>query len=227
MTTRAQIRTFARTRADQDDATFPSDTEYNLYIDSAAKEVWFDLIQAGWPINFAVANKTATGTNPITLGISGTVAFIRGVYRVNGGRYEELHRVNEGHRAGLMTTGDASHYDVRIDPTNGPVLELLPLPSSGTYRVEYILEHPGFDADGTSWYGPARSDDLIVLKAAAWGCRKEGNDQGAAQLDREYVVLLDKVQTMAARFDMKNGHSIRDVADPIGNARRDSFDYDV
>jgi hypothetical protein len=226
LTTRAQIRTRARLRADQDDSTFPDDTEYNLLIDAAAKETWYDLIHAGWPINFASVTKTATGSNPITLGVSGTIAFVRGVFCNRGGAYDELRRVPEGERAALMSsTGQASFYDVRIDPTNGPVLELLPLPSSGSYVVQYILEHPGFAADATEWYGPARSDELVILRAAAAGCRKEGNDQGASMLDREYAMLLDKVQAMASWFDMRNGHTIRDVG-PLA-AGRDPFDYDV
>jgi hypothetical protein len=232
MATKAQIRTRARVRADQDNSTFPSDTQYDLLIDVAAKETWFDLIQAGWPINFATTDKTAAGTNPITLSISGTVAFIRGVFYKNGTTYTPLQRLNEGQRGNLMSaTGQsaASHYAVYIDPTNGPVLELLPLPSSGTYRVLYTLEHPGFAADGTEWYGPARSDELVVLKAAAAGMRKEGNDQGAAQLDREYAVLLEKVQNMAGWFDMNNGASIRDVgpAAALGSSSRMPFDFEV
>jgi hypothetical protein len=227
MATRLQIRTRARIRADQDDSTFPDDTEYNYLIDEAVKDVWYDLIQAGWPINFAAATKTATGSNPITLGISGTVAFIRGVYYINGSTFDELKRVNEGDRASLMsrTGGPATHYDVRIDPTNGPVLELLPLPSSGSYRVEYITEHPGLASDVTEWYGPARSDELVVLCTAAKAMRKEGNDQGAQQVTREYGYMLDKVQAMASWFDMRNSGSIRDVG-PLEMQRGD-FDYDV
>ena len=228
MATRATIRTRARIRADQDDSTFPDDTEYNYLIDEAAKEVWFDLVQAGWPVNFSAVDKTATGTNPITLGVSGTIAFIRGVFHNNGGVWEELDRVPEGKRAGLMSTTGASagYYDVRVDPTNGPVLELLPLPSSGTYRVHYILEHPGFTLDSDVWYGPARSDELVVLKAAAKGCRKEGNDQGAAVLDQEFAILMTKVQNMAGWFNMRHSVSIRDVGDSTAG-RRDGFDYDV
>lgn len=228
MATRAQLRTRARTRADQTDSTFPTDTEYNLLLDEAAKEAWYDLIQAGWPINFAAATKSATGTNPITLGISGTVAFIRGVYHINGSTYSELSRVNEGQRASLMSAGGvqaATSYDVRIDPSNGPVLELLPLPSSGSYRVEYVLEHPGFAGDSTAWYGPARSDELLVLRAAAKGMRKEGNDQGAGQLDREYGMLLEKVQQMASWFNMRHSASIRDTGAFPGT--KDPFDYDI
>lgn len=229
MATRAQLRTRARTRADQDDSTFPSDTEYNDFLDEAAKETWYDLVQAGWPINFATVDKTAAGTNPITLGVSGTIAFIRGVSYVNGTTRHELKRLNEGDRATLESvsgTTQASHYEVRIDPTNGPVLELLPLPSSGTYRVQYVLEHPGFAGESTEWYGPGRSDELLVLRAAAKGCRKEGNDQGAAQLDREYLLLLEKVQNMASWFDMRNPATIRDVGNML-DVGRDPFDYDV
>lgn len=231
MATRAEIRTRARIRADQNDSAFPTNTEYDYLIDEAAKEAWFDLVFSGWPINFTVLNK-AVATNPITLGISGTVAFIRGVYFIEGSVYHELKRVQEGDRATLLSqssTSRPSQYDVRIDPTNGPVLELLPQPASGTVRVEYILEHPGFAADGTAWYGPARSDELIVLRAAAKAMRKEGNDQGAAQVDREYTMLLDKVQQMAGWFNMRHSAVIRDVGDATGRGARsaDGFDYDV
>lgn len=231
MATRAQLRTRARIRADQNDSTFPTTTEYDYLLDECAKSVWYDLVGSGWPINFTVLNK-AVAANPITLGISGTVAFIRGVFFIEGSNYHELRRVQEGDRAGLLSnTGSArpSQYDVRIDPTVGPVLELLPQPASGTVRVEYILEHPGFAADGTEWYGPARSDELIVLCTAAKAMRKEGNDQGAAQVDREYAILLDKVQQMAGWFNMRHSAIIRDVGDPTGLPHRssDGFDYDI
>ncbi len=232
MSTRAQLRTYARARADQTDSEFPSDAEYNVWLDDGAREVWYDLVQAGWPVNYTAVNKTAAGTNPITLGVSGTIAFIRGVYYKQGTTYTELRRITEGDRASLLSvtgTTAASHYEMRIDATNGPVLELLPLPSSGTYRVEYILEHPGFSGDSVSWYGPGRSDELLVLKAAAKGCRKEGNDQGAKQLSDEYVYLLSKVQAMASWFDQRNAATIRDVGmeAQLGGGRRDPFDYDV
>lgn len=228
MATRSDLRSLARIRADQDSSTFPTDAQYNTLLDFAGKAVWFDLIRAGWPANFTTVTKTATGSNPITLGVSGTIAFIRGVFRVDGGGvYTELRRLNEGDRASLMsTTGtDASHYDVRHDPTNGPVLELLPLPTSGSYVVQYVLEFAGFANDSATWPGPARSDEMVALKAAAMGCRKEGNDQGAAQLDQEYQYLLECVQGMASWFDMRNPPVIRDV-NPL-QPLRDKFDYEV
>lgn len=225
MATRETLRTLARIRADQTDSTFPTDTEYNYLLDLAAREVWYDLLGAGWPLNFSVAS-LSLGSNPVTLG-AGTVAAIRGVFYNSGGRWVELPRLNEGDRARyLSSTGTPAAYDVRIDPTNGAVVEVLPEQTSGTVRVEYISEYAGFASDAATWFGPARSDELIVLRAAAKGMRKEGNDQGAVQLDREYAMLFDTVTRLASWFNLRHATLIRDVGDPLA-ARRDDFDYEV
>lgn len=228
--TRAQLRTKARQRADQNASTFPTDTQYNEFLDEAAAEVWYDLVQAGWPINFSTVSKTATNNAFIALGVSGTVAFIRGVFFYDGTSYFELRRLNEGDRAGLLSvpgTDRASHYEYRIDATSGPGIELLPRVSAGTYKVDYILEHPGFSGESDSWYGPGRSGELVAIRAAVKGCRKEGNSQGAAELEREYAVLLSQVQAMASWSDMRNAASIRVVADAGIKPARDAFDFDI
>lgn len=229
MATRATIRTAARVRADQDASTFPTDTQYNVFIDEAAREVWYDLVQAGWPINFSTVSKTATGSAFLALAVSGTVAFIRGVFYYNNGTYEELKRINEGDRASLLSVpgaSAASHYEYRIDPTSGPGIQLFPAVTSGTYKVDYILEHPGFSGDSDTWYGPGRSDELVSIRAAIKGCRKENDADTAAQLEREYGVLLSQVQAMASWADMRNAATIRVVNDPLGRPR-DPFDFDV
>lgn len=225
MSTRADIRTRARIRADQDNSTFPTDAQYNYWIDAACKEVWYDLIESGWPINFTVGTVTMTA-NPTDCGFD--AAFVRGVFYNDGGAWRELPRLPEDKRADYMATGSgrAEYYDIRIDPTNGPALWLFPPQTSGSYVVHYVGEHPGLAADGTSWYGPARSDELVVLRAAAKGCRKENNDQAAAQLDKEYDMMLDSVKRMASWFDMRGGAgTIRDVG-PLATTRM-PFDYDI
>lgn len=232
MATRLELRTRARIRADQDNSTFPTDTQYNYLIDEAAKEVWYDLVRAGWPISFSAASATATSAfMPLatTFSVTGTVAFIRGVYWSMGGEFHELKRVNEGDRAALMSSqsnANPTHYDVRIDPTNGIGIEVLPASAGCTIRVDYIKEFPGFSADGDSWIGPGRSDELIVLRAAIKGCRKEGNDQGARFLEGEYAYLQQCVQDMASWVNMRHSATIRDVGDPTGRHRLPG-DFDV
>jgi hypothetical protein len=127
----------------------------------------------------------------------------------------------------MSATGNqASHYNVMYDATNGAVLELLPVPTSGSYRVEYSTEFAGFASDSSVWPGPARSDELVGLRAAAMGMRKEGNDQGAQMVMGEYAELLQCVQDMAGWFDMRNPPVIRDVHGGLSSPR-DPFDYDI
>lgn len=225
MATRSDIRTRARIRADQDSSTFPTDTQYNLLIDEAARDVYYDLIQAGWPIRPSSTTLSVTGSQYTVLGVS-DVAFVTNVLYDQGGTWRELPRIREGDRAALMTQtgGEAQAYMVHVS-TSGVAIELLPL-TTGSYRVEYILDFTGFAADGTVWHGPVRSDELIVLAAAAKGCRKEGNDQGAAQLSQEYAIMLEKVQNMAGWLNMRHAATIRDVGNPL-RGLRNGFDYNV
>ena len=230
MATRADIRTRARIRADQDNSTFPTDTQYNLLIDEAAKEVWYDLVQAGWPVRFLTASVTPAGAQYVALPATDTV-FVRGVYRIDASnQYVELRRIQEGDRASLLssTGNSATVYDLVMSST-GPSVELLPRDSSHTFVVEYVREYAGFSGDSDTWFGPARSDEMIVLLAAIKGMRKEGNDQGATQLEKEYARLFEKVVNMASWLNMRNPPTIRDVGGGpgISSAQRFPFDFDI
>lgn len=225
MATRADIRTRARIRADQDQSTFPTDTQYNYLIDEAAKEAWFDLVKAGWPVRPTAVPLTTAGGQYLSTGVSGA-AFVQTVMRREGGQYVELRPIQEGDRAALLSTQTSfpSCYGVAIS-TTGYSLELLPI-TSGVPIVAYIVsEFPGFSADGDTWPGPARSDELIVLRAAAKAMRKEGNDQGAAQLDQEYMYVQQCVQDMASWANMRNPSIVRDVR-PFAPYRLPG-DYDI
>jgi hypothetical protein len=230
MATRADIRTSARIKADQDNSTFPSDDQYNVWIDDKAKDVWWGLVQAGWPVNFSSANLTANGTSQLVLsGTGGTVAMVRGVFRQDaGGQYVELQRMQEGQRAGLYSPNGqqmADYYDVLIDPTLGTVIELLPAPASGVYRVDYVLDFPGFASDTTVWYGPSRTAELIATLVAAEGLAKEGDAQGAAVLEAKADKLREKILETASWLDARNPARVRDVE----SMRRfvDPFAYQV
>lgn len=229
--TRATLRTNARIRADQDSSDFPTDAQYNVYLDDAARETWWDLRVAGWPVNFASLSITASGLNFYPFSLSGQVASIHGVYYIDGsGNVYPVSRVNEGKRAVLqsstMATQYAGFYDPRIDPVTGPGIELLPRPAQGSYRVDYILEHPGFASDADTWYGPAGSDSLVVLKAAVYGVKKEGEARAAdaASLMQEYQEMLQKVISRATWFDLRNPAQIRDE---VSQRSRFAFDYPV
>lgn len=224
--TRAEIRTAARVRADQDNSTFPTDAQYDVLIDSSAKEVWYDLIRAGWPVRFSTTSFTTSGSQMTLLGVTG-VAFIRGVYYQEGGSVTELPRIQEGERAALYSDqgNRPAGYNVHV-AANGTHIEVLPITTGCTILVEYVPEYTGFSGDSDPWLGPARSDELIVLKAAMKACRKEGNDQGARFLEGEYQYLQQCVQDMASWVNMRHSATIRDVGNPLGRSRMPG-DFDV
>lgn len=231
MATRSTLRDYARIRADQNDSTFPTDTQYNTLLDFAGRAVWYDLIRAGWPATIRNTSFTAGAAdtyNPV-LTAQGYAAVVVGLYLLEGGNYTPLKRINEGDRAAAYSQSGSrpTHYTITMDNSDdGIIVELYPLRSTGTIRIDYILDFPGFSGDSAIWPGPARSDELVALKAAMMAMRKEGNDQGAAQLEREYREVLQAVQELSSWVDMRQPAMIRDVGDPLG-LPRSAFDFDI
>lgn len=234
MATRADIRAYARIRSDQDDSTFPDDDQYNTLINFAARAVWHDMLHAGWRPQQSKQTITANGAQSYDVFASapGTVAaFAEGVYRVEGletnaRHVRELKRIPEEMIAAArnQTSDEAIYYRVS-EGDDGMQLELFPTPVGGYYRVYYIHEQGDMSNDSDVWVGPRRSDELIGLKVAIQAMRKEGNDQGANLLQREYDELRAQLVAAVNYYDARNPQTIRDVqAFP---AMKDPFDYDV
>lgn len=229
--TRLDIRTRARVRADQDAARFPTDTQYNLFIDEACKDVHADLIMSGWPPDFTTStiayNGSATGQ---AVGAGGPDVFaITGVWIDIGGTRAELKRLNEGDRARLTSSSTGGsypeYYDYRVG-ASGPVIYFFPRVAATVY-VDYIQDHSGLGADATVYRGPTRADELIVLAAARKGVLKEGQARNAdaAILKDEYNELLLKVKALASWADMRNPAMIRDETGR--RTQFNAFDYDA
>lgn len=231
--TLASLRTRARIRADQDSSTFPTDTQYDYLLNEAAKDVWMDLLGAGMPYgvgfggNAALSQALQANTGFLSISADNSandIAAITGVYMRDGGAYKELKVLPADRRADmLLATGTPTYY--RIEHTqSGAKVYLYPVPpDGGSYRVDVITTLVTMDVN-TGWSGPARSDELIVLRAAMKACRKEGNDQGAQFLAQEYAELWEKTMRMVQWF-RKDAELIRDVQ-PLMPAR-DGYDYDV
>lgn len=228
-----QLRDRARTRANHDDADLPTDAQYTMYINEARKDVFADLITAGYPADFSTTTITANGsaTYPVA-GVTPTapVFGVVGVYAQMSGERTELRRMNPGDRATLlsnMARGQmpSQFYEVRASFTAGVVVEILPVPTAGTYYVEWIPDLEDVSADGDLWLGPNRSDELVVINAARKAVLKESRTQDASVLKQEYEELLDKVKRMASWLDMRNPAQIRKTT-AIGESLT-SFDYNV
>lgn len=229
MPTRLELRTRADTRADQDGSDFPTVIQKNGFLDEAGREVFADLVMSGWPIDYSTSTIATTSfTRVYPIGGADTVFSVTMVYTLFGNQFTELRRVNPGHVAALRsvgaTGGFSRYYEVRTGVT-GAVIEFFPR-VAGTYFVDYIVDFPGFVSDSAVWQGPPRSDELLVLKAAAKGVRKEGRIPDAQALDVEYKELLLKVKELASWFDQRNAAEMRDsrpLAEPFSFRDVDYF----
>jgi hypothetical protein len=229
MATRAELRIRMETRADQDSSDFPTLAQKNTYLDEAGKEVFADLVMAGWPIDYSTTTITTNAvTRTYAFGGSDTVFAATMVYTLFGNQFTELRRVNPGHVAALRSTGATGgfsrFYEVRTSVA-GAIVEFFPR-VAGTYFVDYIADFPGFTNDASVWLGPPRSDELIVLKGAAKSVRKENRQPDGQALDAEYDKLLLKVKELGSWFDMRNAAEMRDsrpLAEPFSFRDVDYF----
>lgn len=224
---RANLRSRARIRADQDSSNFPTDAQYNLILDECGKTIFYDLIQAGWPVTPTSQTIVANGASAYTLNSGDPLHSITEVYANVNGTVYPVPRADEQRMADYRSVTAAGQpfaaaYRPFVDMALGPRIEFLPTPPSGSYQVFYINEWPGFTNDADVWRGPARSDELIVLMAAAKACRKEGEVRDAEALEDEYGKLFVRVMNAASGFDARNVPKVRDVE---GDLRRDAFDY--
>lgn len=179
MATRAELRANARIFADQENSTFPTDDQYNIYIDNAAREMWRKMLRAGWEpdhVSLAITANGATAYN-----ISTSVSTVLRVYRVDGGARIAIPRVKSEDLPALESqpSSPALAYTL-VGGAFGPLqIRFFPRPTSGSYEVQYVSKFPGFANDSGQWYGPDGSDELISMLAAIEGKDKEGDDTRA------------------------------------------------
>lgn len=232
MATRLELRTKARLYADQDGADFPSDPQYNLYLDDSAKEVLMELVMGGWQMHSTTYPLVSGGiARQEQFGFpTDLVLSVIQVYTTDSTGFNELKRVNQGLALQLQSqnfsfgNGFQQFYDLFID-TAGQWIEIFPR-RAGTYFIDYIPGFPGFVNDASVWNGPTRSDDLIALKTAAKAVKKEGRLQDAVALKGEYEELLAKVKLLSRHFDLRNSPEIKDdrqVVSQFGFPTNDLF----
>lgn len=223
MATRLQMRDRARAKADQDGSTFPTDTQYNNWLDEGASAVWRRLVGAGWRPDRTLISITATGAASYTLATD--VHTILDVTRVISGGRIPMRRVKPEEIQPLaLLTGPGLYYELTGGALAAQAIEFYPKPTGGTYEVRYIKRFPGFTADGDNWYGPDGSDQLIVLLAAISGANKEDAREKVASLKDEFQMTWTEVLEQANWLDQQSVPTVRDSRPTYP---RDDSDYFV
>lgn len=219
MATRLSLRTNARARADQDNSTFPSDVQYNVYLDRAAAAVWRRLVASGWlPDRKTLA---VVGDGAVSHPLAADVFSVLSVDFVGPDGRVPLRRAKPEFLPYLLqSVGQATDYALVGGAITTMSIELYPRPSSGNYEVRYIPRFAGFATDGDVWNGPDGTDELIEVGAAMRGVAKENGDVG--QLTAEYKEIWGQVLDGAHWLDTP-----QTVRDTNGTTPGLPFDFNV
>jgi hypothetical protein len=223
MAIRSAMRTNARARADQDSSTFPTDVQYNMYLDKSAAHVWRKLVAAGWKPDRTTVTVTANGSTAYTVGTD--VGIVLSIQRVDGQTRIDVPRVKPEDLAGFLTqgTGVGLRYDLIGGGNTTLQVEFYPKPSSGSYEVKYIKKFPGFTSDSDTWFGPDGSDELVEIGAAIRGLKKEGGwPEEVAALEAEFKDLYAEICQHASWLDSTQPQTIRDATQ---NQPYDAYDW--
>lgn len=191
MATRLQLLTRAGIRADMDSSGFPTQVQRELMLDEQAASLWAWMINADFPARRTTVTINATaGGGPYTLAVPGgllRVVAVRDLRFPSSSVAGWVRRANDLERSvqsnnsayPFATPMSSANYDLEFDVSLGPVLVMVPPDTTGRFSVECIAGHPGFAADSSSWFGPAPSEEILVLRLAA--AMKEKEDPDAAR----------------------------------------------
>lgn len=176
MPTRLQLITRAEVRANMDRSGFPTAAQKIELLNEQAGSLWAEMVNQNYPARRTTVDLAAvSGTASYPLGDELDLLRVVAVwdYRLYGGQTQPtwVRRANSLERgvSALQLGYQPSRvlYDLEVDPLTGPSLLLLPNSVSGAFRVELYEAYPGLSSDSSVWYGPAPSDEVLVLRTAA------------------------------------------------------------
>lgn len=209
MATRGDIKTRARRKADMESSPFIGTTEENDLFNEAYREVYALFAKNGLHMLKSSHSPTINGAATYTLPAD-FLAVIH-VFRVEGGTFYELHKVEEDQFGNILslTGNEADFYEILRTATNGRTIRFFPNPASGTYTVYYIPECPTLAADGDAVITFSNSDALLTCLLAKKFLAKENssNDEVNAEFNRLYM----EIQKEAQEVEMTQPGRVQDV----------------
>lgn len=236
MATLLSLRTDARAVADQDNSTFPTDPQYNAFINRAASTVWRRMVAAGWRPKRTVFNITLTGAAQYSIDSPGFVEIVDSVHWLGTPGSTNfrvpLRRVKPEEIDTLLVSQTGNNpiaYDLLGGGIDGVKIEFYPNPPSGLVEIRYTNGYgTGLVVDSDTWFGPAGSDELIILTAAIEGMSKE--DADTEKVERRLKERWSEVLEGASFMDATGQQTVRDARKrslfPFDFNARDGYDFD-
>lgn len=236
MATLLSMRNDARAVADQDSSIFPTNAQYNAFINRAANTVWRRMVAAGWKPKRTIFNITLNGSSTYTINSPGVVEVVDSVHWLGTPGSTNfrvpLRRVKPEELDTLLVAQTGNNpiaYDLLGGGIDAVSIEFYPNPPSGLIEIRYTnLFGTGLVSDTDTWFGPAGSDELIILTAAIEGMSKE--DADTEKVERRLKERWNEVLEGASFMDATGQQTVRDARKrslfPFDFNARDGYDFD-
>lgn len=214
--TLANLRTRARDRANMENSTFVSDSIFNSYINYSISELRDIITSKVGEDYFATSSSSVLTSGQETVSLPADFYKLLWVeVLVDGTSYRKLKRFEVSEQVSssynLATPWLDLKYRLRADN-----LWLLPTSSTGgkTIRMWYVPLSTALSADGDTLNGYNGWDEYVVLSAARKALVKE--EQDVSDIDRELMVLNQRIESMAPN---------RDQAEPMRIQDNENYNY--
>ena len=198
--TLAQLRDQAKDRADMANSSFVDDTHWNIYINSAWKELYNLLVTSYGDDYFATV-----GTPSTTDGVNTLFALPADFFKL----LAVDQAVNGGNGAWVNVPPFAMQDRNRFSNFAGQIP-----PAGLVYRLTYIPRPVAMVNDGDSVDGIAGWEDYIVVRAAIKAMVKEESDPSA--LAAELASIRQNIIEMAPNRDAANPPTVVDAQAQMG-----------
>lgn len=214
--TLSTLRTRAKQRADMENSSFVSDTEWLSYINDAYGRL-YDLLVKAYDEDYYMSSTdftTTTASNYTFSGMSLTDFYkLRGVSLIPSAgeeiplkryTFSDRGRTNNNYSSNRLGR-TALRYRLR-----GDSIDLKPDPESGqTVRLWYIPSITLLSGDSDTVDGVNGWEEFIVISAAIDALNKEESDPSA--LMAKLQSYLDRIETMAEDRDVGEPAKVSDV----------------
>lgn len=201
MATLATLRLAAQQRADMENSTFLSTSEWNSNINASYAEL-YDILVSRFedyyitPLNFTISSGS-------TYTIPADFYKIRGLdYSLDGNQYGTVSKWNfqDRNKINKPLTRDLFGLYNRSYRVMGQTLYILPVDrGAGNYRLWYIPRFTPLSADGDVLTGVLDFEEYIIVDAAIKARIKEETDVQELMLVKQQ--LKDRIENMAANRD--------------------------
>lgn len=213
--TLAQLRTAAKQRADMENSTFVSDSEWNSYLNQSAFEL-YDLLVTLYEDYYIQAPLTINTTGEQQYALPDDFYKMRGVdlgLSNSQNAYVSLRKIDFEERNKYfypqLNTTYLGYFNLRYR-VFGNTLFFVPAPSAGQFiRIWYIPTYQTMDADGDELQGVSGWTEYVIVDAAIKALQKEESD--CQLLVGQKMALKKRIEESAMNRDAGQPDTIASI----------------